>query len=100
MLDGMDTCRSWPFPADMSYPDEIDGRQMDTYHRWMEVVIPIGLIGLPCLNIPVGFGSNGLPAGLQLFGARDQDAKLLQLGQIWHDATTFHRQRPAMLYDA
>jgi len=94
------TTQVWPFPADMSYPDEIDGRQMDTYHRWMEVVIPIGLIGLPCLNIPVGFGSNGLPAGLQLFGARDQDAKLLQMGQIWHDATTFHRQRPAMLYDA
>ncbi len=90
----------WPFPAEWRYPEEISGQAMDTYHRWMEVVIPVGLIGLPCLNIPTGFGANGLPAGLQLFGARGCDAKLLQIGQVWHDATKFPERRPAILPNA
>ncbi len=94
------TTQVWPFPTDLRHPEEIAGHSMDTYHRWMEVVIPVGLIGLPCLNIPVGFGQNGLPAGLQLFGARGQDARLLQIGQKWHDATNFPGQRPAILSNA
>ena len=28
----------FPFAADLPWPREIDGRPMDTYHRWMEVV--------------------------------------------------------------
>ena len=56
----------WPFPAEWRSPETIDGHAMDTYHRWMEVVIPVSLVGLPALGIPAGFGTNGLPMGLQL----------------------------------
>jgi amidase len=45
------------------------------------------LLGLPVVNIPVGFGQNGLPAGLQLIGPRGSDARLLQLAHQWHLAT-------------
>ena len=90
----------WPFPADWRYPKEIAGKKMDTYHRWMEIVIPVGLIGLPCLNLPIGLGANGLPAGLQLFGPRGSDAKLLAIGQLWHGATDHAAQRPSILLDA
>ena len=41
------TAQVWPFPAEWRWPQAIGGRAMDTYHRWMEVVIPISLIGLP-----------------------------------------------------
>jgi hypothetical protein len=44
----------WPFPVDWRWPQEINGRKMDTYHRWMEVVVPASLIGLPALSVPVG----------------------------------------------
>ena len=67
---------------------------MDTYHRWMEVVIPVSLIGLPALNIPVGFGSGGLPMGLQIFGPLGADKALLELGQAWHRATNWPNVRP------
>lgn len=77
----------WPFDVKMVHPTEIAGVQMDTYHRWMQVVIPAGLLGLPVVNIPIGFGENGLPAGLQLIGPRGSDARLLQLAQCWHKAT-------------
>jgi amidase len=91
------TTQVWPFPGEWRHPEQVAGHDCDTYHRWMEVVIPIGLLGLPCLNIPVGFGADGLPAGLQMFGPRGSDARLLQIGQAWHDATGFVAQKPPVL---
>eukprot|EP01036_Dinobryon_divergens_P058200 gene58200-77662_t len=44
------TAQVWPFPVEWRWPQAIGTRQMDTYHRWMEVVIPAGLIGLPTLS--------------------------------------------------
>ena len=84
----------WPFDVDWTYPERIAGHSMDTYHRWMQVVVPAGLLGLPVVNVPVGFGDNGLPAGLQLIGKRGSDAALLQLAQQWHSATDWPRTRP------
>ena len=87
----------WPFDVDWTYPEQIAGRSMDTYHRWMQVVIPAGLIGLPVVNVPVGFGPDGLPAGVQLIGPRGSDAALLRLAQHWHDATGWPQKRPPKL---
>ena len=84
----------WPFPADWRWPQEIAGRKMDTYHRWMEVVIPVSLIGLPALSVPAGFGPAGLPMGLQLIGAHGQDAAVLAMGQAYHRATDWPTRRP------
>jgi amidase len=84
----------WPFDVNMVHPTEIAGVQMDTYHRWMQVVVPAGLIGLPVVNIPIGFGENGLPAGLQLIGPPKSDARLLQLAQQWHTATNWPTAKP------
>lgn len=84
----------WPFDVDWAYPESIAGHAMDTYHRWMQVVIPAGLIGLPVVNVPVGFGENGLPAGIQLIGPRGSDAMLLRLAQQWHAATDWPRAQP------
>ena len=78
--------QTWPFLADKPHPDEIDGIKLDTYHRWMEVVIPAGLLGLPVLNLPAGFGENGLPFGLQLFAPKGADSTLLSIGEAWHRA--------------
>ena len=77
----------WPFPVDWRWPQSIAGVTMDSYHRWMEVVIPVSLIGLPCLCVPAGFGAAKLPIGLQFIGRRGADAAVLQLGQAWHQAT-------------
>ena len=84
----------WPFDVDKTNPTEISGVEMDTYHRWMQVVVPASLIGLPVVNIPIGFGKNGLPAGLQLIGGPGSDGRLLQLAQTWHQATDWPNSRP------
>lgn len=78
------TAQVWPFPLEVEYPREIAGHPMDTYHRWMEVVIPASLIGLPALAVPAGFGTAGLPMGLQLIGRHGNDLALLQLAEAWH----------------
>jgi amidase len=83
----------WPFAVEDTHPTEIAGQRMDTYHRWMQVVVPASLIGLPVVNVPAGFGAAGLPAGLQLIGRPGSDAKLLRLAQHWHEATHWPQRR-------
>lgn len=77
----------WPFPVGWRWPRTINGRDMDTYHRWMEVVVPVSLIGLPCLSVPVGFGAQGLPMGMQIAGPVGADARVLAIGHAYHLAT-------------
>ncbi|MEC7793783.1 MAG: amidase family protein, partial [Pseudomonadota bacterium] len=84
----------WPFPVMDRWPGEIAGRKMDTYHRWMECVIPASLIGLPGLAVPAGFGAGGLPMGLQLIGPYRGDLGVLQLAQGYHLATDWPSRRP------
>ncbi|MEY8842774.1 amidase family protein, partial [Cribrihabitans sp. XS_ASV171] len=85
----------WPFDLETPWPRAVAGRAMDTYHRWMQVVIPVSLIGLPALALPAGFGPRGLPMGVQLFGPRGSDARLLSLGAAYHDRTRWPQRRPA-----
>ncbi|MBK0328357.1 amidase [Rhodobacteraceae bacterium F11138] len=101
LLDSYDalilpSAQVWPFEAELPYPTDIDGQVMDTYHRWMQVVVPVSLIGLPALAVPAGFGPQGLPMGIQLFGPRGGDAALLALGAAYHAATGWPQKRPAM----
>ena len=89
------TAQVWPFAADESWPREIAGCAMDSYHRWMEVVVPASLAGLPVVAVPAGFGPNGLPMGLQLIGRRGADRQLLEVAQAWHEATGWPQRYPA-----
>jgi amidase len=77
------TAQVWPFPAEWRWPQAIGGRAMDTYHRWMEVVIYATLAGLPCIAMPVGFGASGLPMGVQLIGRPHGDLGVLQLARAF-----------------
>ncbi len=88
------TAQCWPFPASQEYPEVIADVAMDTYHRWMECVVPASLIGLPALAVPAGFGAAGLPMGLQIVGRQGRDAAILALGQAWHRATHWPQTRP------
>ena len=87
----------WPFAVEEEYPREIAGVAMDTYHRWMQVVVPASLIGLPVVNIPAGFDSRGFPFGLQLIGKPGSDAALLQLAEDWHRAHGLPQAHPPRL---
>ena len=56
---------------------------MDTYHRWMEVVIYATFAGLPCISVPAGFNEKGLAMGIQLIGKPNADKELLQIAYAY-----------------
>lgn len=80
----------WPFDKGLRWPQEIRTSRgvvaMDTYHRWMEVVIYATLAGLPAISVPTGFGPGGLPMGLQLIGRPRGDLELLRLAFMYEQA--------------
>jgi amidase len=88
----------FPFAVETPWPREVAGRAMDTYHRWMQVVIPVTMSGCPALSVPVGFNAAGLPMGMQLWGPNQSELLLLQVAQAYEDATGWvDRRRPGLL---
>lgn len=89
----------FPFDKNLHWPKEVAGRAMDTYHRWMEVVIPATLSGCPVANVPVGFNEQGLPMGLQIIGRHQADLAVLQLAHAYEQATQWYRRCPPPLLE-
>lgn len=87
----------FPFDAKTHWPSEINGRQMDTYHRWMEVVIGGTLAGLPVVNLPAGFDFRGRPMGIQVMGSLGSDKAVMEFALAYESATSFLAQRPNLL---
>ncbi len=58
--------------------------------------ISLNLAGLPGLSHPCGFGSDGLPVGLQLVGNYFSEARLLNTAHRFQQATDWHTRRPAL----
>ncbi|MCD2192240.1 amidase [Actinomycetospora endophytica] len=86
-----------PFAAEIHWPAEIDGRPMDTYHRWMETVMPWSMAGVPALGMPAGFTADGLPVGVQLIAPPGGDRRVLEVA-LTHEAATDHAaRRPPLL---
>ena len=71
----------------MDWPKAIAGKAMDTYHRWMEVVIGPTLAGLPAAAMPAGFGEGGLPAGIQIIGRPRADQDVLSIAAAYEKLT-------------
>ena len=89
------TAQVFPFDVDTHWPATVGGRSMETYHRWMEVVIPWTLAGCPVLNVPVGFDDKGRPMGMQLIGPPRADLAVLRAGHAYDLATRWPQRRPA-----
>jgi len=58
--------------------------------------ISVNLAGLPGLSIPVGFGAQQRPVGLQLIGDYFSEAHLLNIAHQYQQATDWHAQSPAL----
>ena len=91
------TAQIFPFDAQEHWPKSVGGKAMDTYHRWMEVIIGPTLAGLPAISLPAGFNSEGLPMGIQLIGKPGADFDVLQLANAWQEATPFIQQKSGLL---
>jgi amidase len=90
----------FPFDASVHWPKSINDVAMDTYHRWMEVVVPASLSALPVINVPVGFSRDRLPMGMQVIGRNRADFSVLQIGYAYEQATHWVRNNLPPLLQA
>jgi amidase len=91
------TAQVFPYSKHIAWPEYIGSRRMDTYHRWMEVVIPGSLAGLPVINVPVGFDGSGRPMGMQIMGRHGDDKRVLEFGLAYERLTEFLQRRPRLV---
>jgi aspartyl-tRNA(Asn)/glutamyl-tRNA(Gln) amidotransferase subunit A len=56
--------------------------------------LPASLAGLPGMSVPVGFGADQMPVGMQLIGNYLQEARLLNVAHQYQLATDHHLQQP------
>ncbi|MEZ5560250.1 MAG: amidase [Pseudomonadales bacterium] len=83
-----------PFPAELEWVSEINGRRLDTYLDWMTICCAISVTGLPAISVPGGFTRSGLPVGIQIVAGPRQDFELLQLAYRFEQATGFGQTHP------
>jgi amidase len=95
----MPSAQIFPFKKELKYPEKISGRTLDTYHRWMEVVILASLLGLPAISVPVGFNQKGLPMGMQIIGKKGDDLKVVAFAKKYEEIFTFSQNRPINFFN-
>ena len=54
----------------------------------------VNLAGLPSLALPCGFGSDGMPVGMQLIGKAFDERTILSAGCAYQSVTDFHTKKP------
>ena len=84
----------FPFSKEKHWPEVINERIMDTYHRWMEVTVMASLGGNPVINLPVGFHEDGQPMGMQIIGPYKEDKKVLEFALAYEATSDFLAKRP------
>jgi aspartyl-tRNA(Asn)/glutamyl-tRNA(Gln) amidotransferase subunit A len=64
--------------------------------RLTRFTAPFNLTGLPALSLPCGFTKEGLPIGLQIISRAWADAKVLNAGYAFEQATEWHNRLPSV----
>ena len=76
-----------PIDQDLFGKLEIDGRLYDEVRsNWFPWTMPFNLTGHPAITLPCGFGSDGLPIGMQLVGRLRQESDLLAAAAVFEAA--------------
>ena len=91
------SAQAFPFPIETAWPATVGGRAMDTYHRWMEVMIPFTMGNMPAISVPVGFGPDGVPMGMQIAGPPHGELGILTIAHAYDKATNWVGRRPPAL---
>jgi amidase len=94
----MPTSQVFPFDIGETWPHQIAGRTMQTYHEWMKATCLVTMSGCPSLAVPAGFSAGGLPMGLQIVGPMHHEMDCLKLAYAYEQATGWTAKRlPALL---
>jgi amidase len=75
-----------PFPVEMNFPTEINGRALANYIDWIAPAFLVTLAGLPAGSAPAGKTADGLPVGLQIVAPRFEEPLILSVAKLVQQA--------------
>lgn len=75
---------------------DIDGSKEPIVRGFVRFNAPQNMSGVPCLSLPCGFSSSGLPVGMQLIAARNREDILFNLGKLYQSHTDWHLRSPGL----
>jgi aspartyl-tRNA(Asn)/glutamyl-tRNA(Gln) amidotransferase subunit A len=65
---------------------------------------PAGAIGngcgLPAIALPIEPGKDGMPLSMQIMAGPFEEARLIEMGELWQSRTRFHKNRPPLAQPA
>lgn len=71
-----------PFPVEMNFPNEINGRKFENYVDWIAPAFLITLMSLPAGSVPAGLTRDRLPVGLQVVAPRFDEPRILSVAKL------------------
>ena len=74
-----------------------DNDAVEQAGRLTRFTAPFNLAGLPALSVPCGFTKEGLPIGMQIVSRAWSEAKVLNAGYAYEQATEWHKQQPKII---
>ena len=86
----------FPFDKNLKNPEKINQYKLDTYHRYMEVVVLSSLLGLPTISVPIGFNKDGLPMGMQIIANKNQDLKVIAFAKKYEEVFKNSKIKPKL----
>lgn len=81
-----------PFEAGHDVPPDGDYVR---WPQWTRFSYPFNITQQPAISVPVGFTSEGLPAGLQIVGPRHSDDLVLAVARLVQEIKPWPTDRPA-----
>ena len=72
----------------------IERGDLSTTFDLIRLTNPLNFLGTPCVSLPCGFTTDGLPIGLQIVGRWFDEATVLRAAFAYAQATDWHKRRP------
>lgn len=83
-----------PFPVGERYVRSCNGVDFDTYVDWLAIAYAVTLVCAPALSLPCGHTRDGMPVGLQVIAAPNQDGRVLAGAKLLEDILALDTQVP------
>ncbi|MDX1374620.1 MAG: amidase [Burkholderiales bacterium] len=86
-----------PLEQDPFEPIEIDGAVVgELRSNLFPYTLPFNITGHPAMSVPCGFGTDGLPVGLQIVGRLHDEPTVLRVGALYEATERWRERWPAL----
>jgi len=74
----------------------LNGKSINVIAALTRLTSLFNMTGLPCVSVPCGFTSEGLPIGMQIAGKAFAESTVLRVGHAYETSTNWRERRPAL----